>query len=170
MKRHLLLISFIFLSMITGSGLAQDITWSTTTDYDHNCSIQFPGVPTEVFKNASEGTKYTTYVTYGQSSYFLKVMDLKSEPADKKAKAQKVINSLATKAKGKVIEGNDWKEGTNTGVQGKIEISQTGKPEMLVFCNVMIIGKVQYEIIVMTPKEIYDPEFDGYFLSSFRFL
>jgi hypothetical protein len=158
------------LLVITGSGYSQDISWSTTTDYDHNCSIQFPGVPTNVFKNTSEGTRYTTYVTYGQSSYFLKVLDLKSEPTNKKAKARKVLNSWASKAKGTVSEENDWKEGEDSGVKGEIKVAETGKPEMLVFCHVIIIDKMQYEVIVMTPKEIYDPEFDGHFLKSFRFL
>lgn len=170
MKNYFAITSFLLLLMVTGSVYSQDITWSTTTDYDHNCSIKFPGVPTDVFKNTSEGTKYTTYVTYGQSSYFLKVLDFKSEPSDKKAKARKVISSLATKAQGKVTEEIDWIEGSNTGIKGKIEIALSGKPEMLVYCHVIIIGKTQYELIMMSPKEIYDPEFDDYFLASFRFL
>jgi hypothetical protein len=170
MNRLVLLSTLIIAVLSSEIGFSQDISWSTTTDYDHNCSIKFPGVPTDVYKNTSEGTKYTTYLLYGQSSYFLKILDLKSEPSDKKAKAKKVLNSWATKTKGEVTEESDWTAGSNIGIKGKIEITEEGKPEMLVFCHVIVVGKVQYEIIVMTPKEIYDPEFDGYFLASFRFL
>ncbi|MDG1333992.1 MAG: hypothetical protein P8P74_16770 [Crocinitomicaceae bacterium] len=168
--KHYIALTSLLLLLITGSAHSQTISWSTTTDYDHNCSIQFPGVPANGFKNTSEGTKYTTFATYGQSSYILKVLDLKSEPSDKKAKAKKVLNSLASKMKGKVSEESDWEEGNNKGVKGKIEIAETGKPEMLIFCNVIVIGKTQYQVMLMTPKEIYDPAFDDHFLASFQFL
>lgn len=170
MKKFLVLTSLSILFFLSGSSFGQNVSWNTITDYDHNCSIMFPTIPTEVFKNTSEGTKFTTYAIYGQSSYYLKIFDLKSEPSDKKARAKKALNSWATKTKGKVTEENDWVEGDHTGLKGKIEIAEEGKPEMLVFCNVIVIGKVQYEIIAMTPKEIYDPEFEGYFLDSFKFL
>ncbi|MDG1427530.1 MAG: hypothetical protein P8H56_10530 [Crocinitomicaceae bacterium] len=170
MKQIISITSFLIVVLVSGSLHAQSITWSTTTDYDHNCLIQFPGVPTNVHKNTSEGTKYTSYAIYGQSSYFLKVLDLKTEPADKKAKALKVLNTLAAKARGTVTEKIDWIERGVTGVKGKFEMAEAGKPEMLVYCYVIVIDKIQYEIIMMSPKEIYDPEFDGHFLGSFRFL
>jgi hypothetical protein len=170
MNKSALFSIVFFLLLCPILGAAQNVSWSTSTDYDHNCSIKFPGVPTDVFKNTSEGTKYTSYVIYGQSSYFLKVLDMKSETSNKKARASKTLHALAAKANGKVSEETDWIEATDIGVKGKFEISEEGKPPMLVLCNVIVIGKVQYEIITMTPMELYDPEFEDAFLRSFRFL
>ena len=162
----------LFLILVLSPSLvqAQKITWSTTTDYDHNCMISFPGVSTNTSKNMAEGMKFTSYVIYRQSSYILKVIDLKSEPKDKVAKAKKRIQSLATKFKGKVTEESEWLEGTRKGISSRVNIAETGKPEMLMIIKVMVVGKIQYEVSAMMPLELYDPEFDDYFLNSFKFL
>lgn len=174
MKKHLTRIVTALAVCLAVSVHAQEqkVSWNTITDYDNHCTIKFPTLPTEVFKNTEEGFKTTTYATYGQSSYFLKVLRFKNEPSDKKAKAKKTLTSLASKAKGKVTVEQDWIEGSDSGVKGIIIIPGDGasKPEMTVFCNVIIIGSVQYQIMVMTPTEIYDESFDGNFLNSFKFI
>lgn len=174
MKNYLTRIVVVFMLVVSSSVHAQNAkaNWNTITDYDNHCTIMFPTLPTEVFKNTSEGFKTTTYSLYGQSSYYLKVLQFKNEPTDKKAKAKKTFTSLASKANGKVTEEVDWVSGANTGVKGKFIIPGGGesKPELTVFCNVIVVGSVQYQIIVMTPTEIYDEAFDGRFLSSFKFI
>lgn len=162
--------TLILLLFISGICHGQKASWNTVTDYDHNCSIYFPTVGTQVFKNTKEGLRFTTYSMYGQSSYFLKVTELISSPVQGQEKAKKVIKAWATKVKGKITEENDWEVLGRLGKKAKIEISEAGKPEMLVFCQVILVGKIQYEVIAMTPKEIYDKAFEGVFLDSFNFL
>lgn len=171
MKRIFLLPLLSLLMLASISSVAQKkIIWSTITDYDHNCSIKLPGAGKSTFKNTSEGTKYTTYELYGQSSYFLKVLDMKTEAKDKKARASKTAHDLASKFHGKITEEVDWLIGTRTGVQVQFEIIKEGEPDLQVFHHVVVVGKVQYEVLMMTPKELYDPAFDDNFLNSFQFL
>jgi hypothetical protein len=174
MKSYLTRITLGFVLVLSSFAHAQDskVNWNTITDYDNHCTIMFPTLPTETYKNTAEGFKTTTHSLYGQSSYFLKILQFKNEPSDKKAKATKVLTSLASKVKGKVTEQVDWVEGSDTGVKGIIVIPGDGaaKPEMTVLCNVIIVGSVQYQIMVLTPTEIYDEAFDGRFVSSFKFI
>lgn len=161
-----------FLILVLSPSLvqAQKITWTTTEDNGHNCSIKFPGVPSNTHKSTAEGMKYTSYVIYGQSTYIYKVIDLNSEPKDKLGKAKKRIQSLTSKFKGKVTEEEEWLVGTQKGISSRINIAETGKPEMLMIVKVMVVGSIQYEVSSMMPLELYDPEFDDYFLNSFKFL
>jgi len=168
--RNLTFAFFFFLTLNPGLVQAQKITWTTTEDNGHNCSIHFPGVPSNTHKNTSEGMKYTSYVIYGQSTYIYKVIELNAEPKDKEAKAKKRIQSLASKFKGKVTEEEEWLVGTKKGISSRIKIAETGKPEMLMIIKVMVVGSIQYEVSAMMPLELYDPEFDDYFLNSFKFL
>jgi hypothetical protein len=169
--KNLLMVLFLAVNLAPQIGRAQEkVIWTMTTDFDHNCSINFPGLPTNTNKNTAEGMKFTSYVIYGQSTYILKVIDLKSEPKDKVAKAKKRIQSLATKFKGKVTEESDWLEGTRKGISSRVNIAETGKPEMLMIIKVIVVGKIQYEVSAMMPLELYDPAFDDNFLNSFQFL
>jgi hypothetical protein len=168
---NILSVLLIFFSSTPSFGQNQKVMWNTITNYDNNCSIQFPTMPTEVFKNTSEGFKTTTYSQYGQSSYFLKILVFKSEPSNKLAKAKKTLHSLAAKFKGKITEELEWIQDGNKGVKAKFVIAGSGdNPEMTVLCNVIVVGGTQYQIMTLTPTEIYDPSFDGAFMGSFKFL
>ena len=165
----------IFLALLlmfsSFSSFSQKVSWNTISNYDKNCAITFPTVPTEVFKNTSEGFKTTTYSIYGQSSYFLKILTFKSEPNDKLDKAKKTVRALGTKLKGKITQELEWVEGENKGVKTVIIVPESeDKAEITVLCNIMVIGGVQYQIMTLTPTAIYDPNFDNVFMDSFRFL
>ena len=171
MKRSEHIFLSLILIFISYGSFCQTVNWNTITNYDKNCAITFPTIPTEVFKNTSEGFKTTTYSQYGQSSYFLKILTFKSEPSDKLAKAKKTLHALVTKLKGKNTEELEWVEGEHKGVKAVIVIPASGdKPEITVLCKVMVVGGIQYQIMMLTPTEIYDPNFDGIFMDSFRFL
>ncbi len=146
--------------------------WSTSTDYDHNFSIKFPELPQEVYKNVPEGFKITTFAQSAECTYMSKTLVMKSAVSDKKAKAEKTINSLATKLKGKVIEKTEWKVGGVSGIASVIDIPEKAadKPQMKVQCNVIIVGKIQYQVMVMGVTELYQDGVADYFIASFRFL
>ncbi len=170
MKNHFLNLLLVLIICPSWVNAQEKIIWSTNTDYDHNCEIKFPGMPTNTFKNTPDGIKFTTYAQYGQSTYILKVTDLKTEPSDKTGRAKKRIHSMATKFKGKVSEEQDWLLGTKKGISARINIAEEGKPEMLMMIKVIVVGNIQYEVSAMMPLEIYDPKFDDHFMNSFRFL
>ncbi|MDX2360995.1 MAG: hypothetical protein QNK23_09330 [Crocinitomicaceae bacterium] len=171
MKHCITIFSIFLLMFISTLSFGQNVSWNTITNYDNNCAINFPTLPTEVYKNTSEGFKTTTYSEYGQSSYFLKILVFKSAPSNKLAKAKKTFHDLVAKFKGKITQELEWVDSEHKGVKGIFVIPGSGdKPEMTVLCNVIVVGGVQYQIMALTPTEIYDPSFDGSFMNSFRFL
>lgn len=152
--------------------LANAQKWTTHTDYDNNYTIQFPELPNEVYKNVPEGFKTTTYAQSAACTYMSKILIMKSESKDPEGKAKKTMNASAEKVGGKVIEQEAWELGGATGIKSVIEVPDQGKgkPKIKMLCNVIVVGKVQYQLVAMGPAELFEDAVADHFLATFRFL
>ena len=166
------LFSIILLSPLSNLK-AQNPVWNTIRSGDYHYQIMFPTLPQEVFKNVSEGLKITTYAPFREATYFTKILVLKTKPNDPVAKAKKTLNSLATKMGGKLVDEEEWKyDDDHLGIYGQIDIPDggEGKPQMTIQSRVIVVDKIQYQMMVLVPTSSYDHEVAGRFFGSFQLL
>jgi hypothetical protein len=166
--RNLSLLSLLFALFFSGQALGQYLAPNLITDNDHKCSVVFPSVPQEVFKRTGEGMKFTTHVTVEQNTYMMKVLEINKSPSA--SRGIKILEDWAKKMKGKVVATKEWSIGSRKGLRGEIAVNVPDMPAMVVYCNVIFKGEIEYQTIVIAPKAVMNEARKDAFLNSFRFL
>ncbi len=160
----------IFLFSTAGFVGAQN--WNTSTDYDHGYTVKFPELPLSVHKNVPEGFKITDYAQSAACTYMAKIFVMNSEVRNPNAMAIKTLHEMATNLGGDVTAEEEWSHGESMGVKGQIDVPDKGegKPALKVECIVIVVGKIQYQMVAMGPAELYEEAVAEHFLASFGLL
>jgi hypothetical protein len=98
----------------------------------------------------------------------MKVLEINKPPSA--SRGAKILADWAVKIKGKVVSQKEWSIGSRKGLRGEIAVNVPDKPQMVVYCNVIFKGEVEYQTIVIAPKEVMNQARKDTFLNSFKFL
>lgn len=163
---------FLLILLFSTAGFACAQKWSTSIDHDHGYTVKFPELPQSVHKNVPEGFKITDYAQSAACTYMAKIFVMNSEVKNPNAMAKKTLHEMATKLGGAVTAEEEWSHGKSMGVKGLIDVPDKGegKPAMKVECIVIVVGKIQYQMVAMGPAELYEDAVAEHFLASFGLL
>lgn len=170
MKNHIILLLFIALITFNDSFAQKERDDSSDTSFilrneDPSFIIKFPSLFSLKESNEDKGLKSERYESvYNEEIYMLKYSEHKN-PAisgDNKVFMDASLDSFVTGIKGSLMTKTEFKYYKTTGLEAYITID--GK-NLNVFYRVLIIDRIQYQIIVITKSKEKNKEIDQFFKS-----
>lgn len=137
--------------------------WYKFTSEDGKISISFPAEPAKDKTEAEEAVTHKVSVTEGTTTYFFGYTYHENELADAKELAQVSLDSFTEAVGGTIKSQGVYKYKKNEGLEAKITIEDQG----YIMYKVIIIGQVQYQLVVINTVDEFGPDADKFF-NSFK--
>lgn len=164
MKYILFISAFLFISTQSFAQKAEKVKWYDYSSIEAKCSAKIPGKPdiTEEEKENRKETKVLSMVNEQTHmvSFAIHNLDVSAEGIEKIS-----MDSFVETLGGEVEESDEWKVGKHRGLLARIKM-----PEQDAICEyrVLTVGKIQYQVIVVSPKEAEDAKMAKKFFKSFK--
>ena len=160
MKKHflnLMLISFAFASISTTTP-PKGFNYSSR---EGKFSVVFPAQYTV---DAKENTIKIS-ATSNEQTYYASYTIHNVELTNRKELAEISLNSFSDILKSPIIEQSDWKTNKNTGLQATLNMQEKN---IKIKYYVVLVGQIQYQMIVMAENALFDQKAADAFVKSFK--
>lgn len=160
MKKHpivLLMISFVLLT----TAFAPKAEAQKLSSTEGKMSIKFPAD----YQASEEGPTKKFTATVGDQTFFAAYTVHEVELEDQMGLAEVSLDEFNKILEGNILEKSNWKLKKNTGLKANIHLEkQDGK----ILYHVILIGNIQYQVVVISPTESFDQKSADKFVKSFK--
>ncbi|MCB9233762.1 MAG: hypothetical protein H6581_19050 [Bacteroidia bacterium] len=173
MKKISILFTLVLLisAALTGFTTIENVTseeggkWYNFTSSTGKFSIQFPAKPEISDTKTDEAHTYKANATVGESSYFVGFTVHTTPMVNPDDLAQVSLDAFNETLGGTIESSSEWKYKGETGRQAMIKMEAQGAQ---VDYKVIIIGQIQYQLIVISTSGDYDAKSAKKFFKSFK--
>jgi hypothetical protein len=136
--------------------------------YDSNegkFSIEFPGEFTVDREDKDKVSTIKINCDYEGQTYFASYSLHKIEMVDHEEMAEVSFDSFHAAVGGEVLMKDEWKVDGNTGLMAEIDLAENS---VTITYRVILVGNIQYQLIVMAEYSDYDKKLANKFFKSFE--
>lgn len=114
---------------------------------------KFPGNPTLENQDTDIGKKHTATSRFGDNTYMISYVIHSTQLADQEKLAEASLNAFRDKVKGQILNQSAWNLKAGKGTRATISMPDK---DAKVEYRVVLIGQLQYQVIVVAPTNKYD--------------
>lgn len=127
---------------------------------------KFPGNPTLENQDTEIGKKHTATARFGENTYMISYVIHTTTLAEQDKLADASLAAFRDKVKGQVLNQSPWTvKKAGTGIRASIAMPDK---DAKVEYRVVLIGQIQYQIIVVAPSDKYDAKVAEKFLKKVK--
>lgn len=142
--------------------------WYSFSSATGKFKMKFPAKPEISETKKDEATTYKAVAQAGSSTYFVGFTVHEIEMVEPYELAKVSLGAFNETLGGTVKEESDWNFKGNRGIQAKIAVS--AQQNMLIEYRVLLVGQIQYQLVVIAPDNDFDSKTAGKFYKSFKLM
>ena len=140
--------------------------WVKFADEDCNCKIKFPNEPEKTVTEKNEATTYKVVSQVGDQTFFFGYTLHEVNLAGTPNLDQVSLDSFNEELGGKMTNQKNWViKKKYTGKQATLSLQ---KQSAVCLYKVIIIGQMQYQLVVISPQSSLDADAAETFFASFK--
>ena len=161
------LFSLLFLSVGFKISPIQAQTPYPFTSNSGKYSITFPAKPEMTNSDSESATTYKTSCAVGDVTYFVGHTLHNQEMPNPEELSEVSLESFNSTLGGEITTSGPWKFKKNTGRDARISMADQ---EALVWYKCILVGSIQYQLVVVAPAAAWDEKTAKKFMKSFKLL
>jgi hypothetical protein len=149
----------LLLLIPAGKGFAQTTTKAKPKWYAYSTEVgkikaKFPGNPALENQDTEIGKKHTATARFGENTYMISYVIHSTTLAEQEKLADASLTAFRDKVKGQILNQSSWSvKKAGNGIRATIAMPDK---DAKVEYRVILIGQIQYQVIVVAPTDKYD--------------